>query len=39
MNIDFRPLYWFYGIIGAAGALLGAGLLFGLWRVLQDHWR
>ncbi len=39
MDIDFRPLYWFYGLIGAAVGIVGAGVVVGVVMLLRDHWR
>jgi len=36
---SFTPLYWCFGILGAVVGLVGAGLLLGAIRLLQDHWR
>lgn len=37
-DVKFEPLFWFFGIVGALVALVGAGLIFGLVRLLQEHW-
>jgi hypothetical protein len=35
----FRGLFWFYGIVGALAGLIGAGTIYGIYKVVEAHWR
>ncbi len=39
MDINFRPLFWAWGIAGAVIGLLGAGVVLAAIALLRDHWR
>ncbi len=39
MSFDFRPLFWFYGVLGGVLGLVGAAGVLGIIAVLRDHWR